>query len=73
MQHAVSHAGFVDMPLFRIANPKPFIWPVPISFITKVVIEAKNILFKPPFESLYITPVLFVVFESVPGGKQIFC
>jgi len=72
MQHAVSHAGFVDMPLFRIANPKPFIWPVPISFITKVVIEAKNILFKISLEYHYIWLVALIAFEHSPGEKEIF-
>jgi len=46
MQHSVSHAGFVDMPQFRIGYVKVTIWSVFISSSSKFLVQLKKIVFQ---------------------------
>jgi len=69
MQHSVAHGGLVYAAHLRITNPKPLIRPMPIRFLTKIVVKSKNILLKVSLKVSHIGPVPFVAFENAPCGE----
>ena len=72
MQHSVSHAGFVDMPQFRIGYVKVTIWSVFISSSSKFLVQLKKIVFQIKLKFLDVWFLGLALFELAPSQKQIF-
>jgi len=66
MDDAISNFGFMNMAYLRIANIKTDILSVFVSFILKIAVEAKEIIFKSQFKLLNISLCALSLFKPIP-------
>lgn len=71
MQNPIPDSRFMDMPLLRVADIKPFIRSVLIRLIFQFAMQAKNILLAIHLKFHHIQLLALVAAEHFPSGKQV--
>jgi hypothetical protein len=68
----VAHAGFMYIPRLGIIYFKRLITVVAIGFVSKIMMDGRNIVHKPQGKHRYVFPLSLAPQKFPPGNKQIF-
>ena len=71
VQNPVTDGSFMDMPLFRIADIKAAVRPVPVGPVPQIPIKLKDIGFQMPLKQAHISFISLTLFELLPSCKQV--
>jgi hypothetical protein len=70
MENSVADDSLVNPPHFRVVNPEPLVWPVPVRFAFQIPIQVKNILLKIFLELQNVSLISFIGLKNLPCFEQ---